>query len=211
MNLSTTLAYSFLAVTCCLSSSPMTHAANLAQPNAPASPATRRILVVETTHPFELREFTPPLEMSASKQSTAKGEVAHPEDTLRAYFEALKAGDYERFMSLWSNESQAYMREQDRAAGRTPEFWRSLWSKTFVGRRVMLTHWINYGPYVLIQFRIGDLRPDKTNENILVLKQDAPSIWKLTQELRDDQFLTGWNEPSGRIRVPAEALLRKKQ
>jgi len=209
MNLSITTPRGFVLLTCLLFP-PFIHSASVAQPTAPTSSASRRILVVETTHPFELREFTPPLEMNAPKKSTAQGEKVNPEETLRLYFEALKSGDYERYMSLWSKDSQVLMREQDRSANRSPEFWRNLWSSAFVGKRVVLTHWINYGPYVLIQFRVGDLRADKSNENLLVLKQESASTWVLTQELRNDQFLSGWNDPSGRIRVPAEVLLRQR-
>jgi hypothetical protein len=40
---------------------------------------------------------------------------------------------------------------------RPPEQWEGIWAQKFKGRRILATHWINYGRYVLVGYPSSDL------------------------------------------------------
>lgn len=182
---------------------------NTEQPMGTTTPAKRRILVVETVHSYDVREYAPALRVDPKSDLIVKFPRGSPEGLLFGYFAAMRAGDYEAFFSSWTSESQSLMREQDTKRGFSPTFWREQWRQTFASREIFLTHWINYGKYVLVRFRVGNALPDKSNENMIVLAPTGDG-WKLTQELRADQFVSGWDSPTGRIQVPAEAVLSNR-
>lgn len=179
-----------------------------AQPLSKTGPAVSKALIVETVHPYTVRPYTPELEIP-DKPASEQASFAHPESTMRAYFGAMKSRDYEAFIACWTSRSRDLMREKDKTMGRTPDQWKAIWQGTFSGKKVYATHWINYGKYVLVNYRVEGPEPVQAgNEAVAVLVQED-GLWKLTQELRTDPLPANWRSESGRIQVPADSLFAK--
>lgn len=161
-----------------------------------------KTLVVETVSKYTVFEYSPPLEMTE-----AKPDFQHPEAAARSLFSAVRAKDYDAYLKCWDARSQAVMAERDRKIGFTPDKWRAMWEGTFRGKRIQLTHWIGYGKYVLLNYRVEPAASAETAQAVLVLAQEN-GAWKATQDLREDQILTAWNGSTGRIQVMSDANAR---
>lgn len=176
-------------------------------PTGKTAPPKAKSLIVETIHPYTLYEYTLPIE-TVDLKAVGKASFANPESTLQTYFTAMKASDYQAFIACWTKSSQILMKEKDKQINFTEAKWRSLCALAFNGKQIYLTHWINYGKYVLINYKVTPSEDPATSEITVALVQEAGE-WKLTQELRGDQLLTAWRSPNNRVQVPSDALLSR--
>jgi hypothetical protein len=176
------------------------------QPRSAAKVAEYKTLIVETIHPYAVREYSPPLVIATDVPKAAMA-FDHPERTLAAYFSAMVRGSYADFLACWTADSAAQLEQVSKKLNRAPEQWEAIWASKFKGRRIEATHWINYGRYVLVNFRIEPaLAGEPADEQPLVLKEESPGVWKLTQALRADAVPQHWKSPGNRVRLPADTL-----
>lgn len=184
-------------------------AQNKLQPISPVKAPQNKTLIVETLHPYTVFEYDPKLLVSSSSASIVP-DFSNPEATARTYFGALKTQDFDLFTKSWNSISISEMTKNGRILGREREDWRSIWRGTFAGKEIYATHWINYGKYVLIGYRVGAVATSEAldQESTLVLTQEG-NQWKLTQELKGDALLSNWKTTSGRVRQPSEKLLSR--
>ena len=120
----------------------------------------------------------------------------------------MKSLDYDAYMNCWTKDSQIMMREKDKLIKFDSTKWKALWSSAFVGKNIQILNWINYAGYVLLHYRVSPTANAETSEMTVALTLENGE-WKLTQELRTDQILTSWNNPTGRVRVPSDLMLTK--
>ncbi len=174
-------------------------------PLGKTSPPNRKTMVVETVHPYTVYEYQPPVVLplfSAGEQQ----DLSHPEKLLKAHFNYLRTGDYERNLLLWTAASRQVMEAADKRGNRDKAFWTGLWSRAYANRKVELTHWVTYGRYVLMQYRVSsDDGVAPSEATVAVVKEG--NDWRLTQDLRADPVAVNWRTSPGRIQVPADALL----
>jgi hypothetical protein len=156
-------------------------------------------LVIEYVYSFREVEFDPPIQIKPFKSST-EASYDSPEAAVMSHFSAMYAKDYQWFQRTWSKESQKLNEEDDRKKERTSEFWLNLWDKVLSGKRVELTHRIESGKYVLINYRLIPISGGPaTFEDLLALTTEN-GRWVLTQELASDPLLRYWNTKELKIR-----------
>lgn len=176
------------------------------QPRAPAKAPEHKSLIVETLHPYAVREYNPPLVIATDVSKPAVA-FDHPERTLAAYFSAMTRGSYADFLSCWTADSAAQFEQIGKKLNRSAAQWEAIWAQKFAGRRIVATHWINYGRYVLVNYRVEPAVAGETDdEPLAVLKEESPGVWKLTQALRADALPQHWKTPGNRVRLPADPL-----
>jgi hypothetical protein len=179
------------------------------QPLAPAKPAELKSLIVETVHPYMVRAYNPPLPVATTVTKAAMA-FDHPERTLAAYFSAMVRGSYTDFLACWTVDSVAQLEQANKKMRRSPEQWERIWATSLAGQRVMAMYWINYGRYVLVNYRVepsAGLAPtSEAQEAVAVLIEESPGVWKLTQALRADAVPQHWKANGNRIRLPADSL-----
>lgn len=186
-----------------LSVSTLTVAADM--PMARTGAPVKKTLIVETVYPYTVFEYNPPLDLPMLR-SDENADLTHPEKLLKAYFSYLRSGNYEGYISLWTESSKRLMEDADKRANRTKETWRALWAGAFQSRNVQVTHWVTYGRYVLLQYRVVTANPSPSDEATAVLVKMG-SEWRLTQELKADPVVANWRAAPSRIQIPADAVL----
>jgi len=176
------------------------------QPLASAKPPEYKSLIVETVHPYRVREYVPPLVLATDVTKAATA-FDHPERTLAAYFSAMARGSYSDFLSCWTADSVSQLEAVNKKLQRSPDQWQRIWAETISGRKVVATHWINYGRYILVNYRIEQRAPSvESPEAVAVLMEETPGRWKLTQALRADALPQHWKTRGNRVRLPADPL-----
>lgn len=170
-------------------------------------PLKSKVLIVETIFPYQIYDYSPLLNI-VDLAKDKKPSYSHPESTIQAYFHAMKSLDYDAYMNCWTKDSQIMMREKDKLIKFDSTKWKALWSSAFVGKNIQISNWINYAGYVLLHYRVSPTANAETSEMTVALTLENGE-WKLTQELRTDQILTSWNNPTGRVRVPSDSMLTK--
>jgi hypothetical protein len=173
-------------------------------PNYPTSQPVTKTLVVEQLHVFRLAKYSPPYLLRLDVKSGAPS-FATPEDAVLAHFRAMKQRDFSKFMTTWTKDSQAFMRKRDEERGRAEAFWVSAWEKALERQKVELSSWLQYGKYILIEYRMSrEDGPGTVFEDTVALTRENGE-WKLTQELAADPILANWNAPTGRIQILSDA------
>lgn len=174
----------------------------LTSPAVASKPAVRKTLIVETLHPFIIHEYSSSIDMNKKMQL----DQSSPEAIFVNYHQGLMSTSYEDSLKFWDEESQKMMLKFNKEKGFTPEKWKTLWNNSYTGKKVLLTHFVNYGKYVLLRQVILDSENKLQSENTMALKK-VEDKWKLTQDLRADQIMNTWNGSQLRIQVPSSALL----
>jgi hypothetical protein len=182
-------------------------AQSLITPSSKTLPPKSKTLIVEVVSPFTIYEYSPALEIIDLAENKTPS-FTHPELALQAYFSAMRSLDYEAYLNCWTKNSQAFMQEKDKQYKFDADKWKSMWATAFVGKKIQIINWINYGKFVLIYYKVSPSANSDTSETTIALTQENGE-WKLTQDLRADQILTSWNNPTGRVQVPSDAMLFK--
>jgi hypothetical protein len=180
-------------------------AQGLIEPVSKVGRAENKTLIIETVVPYKSYQYQPFLDI-LNISSNVDSKYKHPELTAKAYFLALTTKNYDAYLDCWTISSQQFMKDKDKQLGFTPDTWKSKWQTAFVGKTIVITHWVKYGKYILLNYKINSTPSPDTDEAVIVLTNEN-GFWKLTQDLRSDQFVTGWKSPVGRISVPSDVYL----
>ena len=154
-------------------------------------------VVEELVYYYEVSSYTPPIPVDVTK--TANGTT--PEGAAMQLLEAMHSLDFDRWMRLWTPESQELMKSQYKKNGTSPDVFKNGWSKAFAGHSVALTKKIESGPYVIVVAvfsPVGAAASDpsaKPFEMQFVFKQ-VNGNWMATQEMASDPVLNSWKEPN---------------
>jgi hypothetical protein len=176
-------------------------------PSAKTSAPQYKTVIVEVVSPIVIYEYSPVLDI-VDLVKDIKPTFTHPELTLQAYFSAMRSLNYEAYLNSWTKNSQTLMQEKNKKYKLDETKWKTMWAAAFVGKKIQLLNWITYGKYVLMQYKVSPNSNLETSETTVALTLENGE-WKLTQELTSDQLLTSWNNPTGRVRVPSDAMLFK--
>jgi hypothetical protein len=123
-------------------------------PKAKTLAPKSKTLIIETVAPYVIFEYSPPFEII----DLASGKLpsfSHPELAIQAYFSAIRSLNYEEYLNCWTKNSQAVMRDNDSKIKYDAAKWKAIWADVFVGKNIQISHWINYGSFVLIGFHLA--------------------------------------------------------
>jgi hypothetical protein len=124
------------------------------------------------------------------------------EDTVRAYFEALRQVDVARSKDCWTRGSIVEMEQRDRERSRDDSYWGDRWRKTYaMGFDLAITKRGEYGKYVFIEYRVTDNLPAKNVAKDSFALEKVEGKWRLTQALAADPILQYWNSDQSRVQV----------
>jgi hypothetical protein len=168
---------------------------SLAQALYKASAPEKQKVVEELVYYYEVSSYTPPIPVDVTKTANA----STPEGAAMQLLEAMHSQDFDRWLRLWTPESQELMKSQYKKNGTSPEVFKNGWSKAFAGHTVALTKKIETGPYVIV---VATLSPVGANaasaqplEMQFVFKQ-VNGAWMATQDMASDPVLNSWKEPN---------------
>lgn len=187
---------------------PTAFAQDIEKPRLLADTAQNKTLVVEQVFPYTLIRYKPLTKLNLLK-SRSEESYSGPEDALRSHFSSMHAKDYDWFLGTWSAASKQQMQLQNHSRGRDAAFWVAAWGKALSGKQIELTSWLNYGKYVLIEYRIVSGTGDTNSFTDTIAMVKEKNQWKLTQELSADPILSHWNSPSGRVQIPSNTAISK--
>lgn len=153
-------------------------------------------VVEELTYYYEVSSYTPPVPVDVTKTASA----STPEGGAMQLLEAMHSLDFDRWLRLWTPESQQIMKSQYQKNGTSPDVFKNGWSKAFNGRSVTLTKKIESGPYVIVVATLSptggaSATPAQPIEMQFVFKQ-VNGAWMATQEMAADPVLNNWKEPN---------------
>src|SRR5712671_6091475 len=114
-------------------------------PYKTSAPEKQKV-VEELTYYYEVSSYTPPIPVDVTKTANA----STPEGAAMQLLEAMHSLDFDRWLRLWTPESQQMMKTQYQKNGTSPDVFKNGWSKAFNGRTVALTRKIETGPYVIV-------------------------------------------------------------
>jgi hypothetical protein len=169
---------------------------SFAQAPYKTSAPEKQKVVEELVYYYEVSSYTPPIPVDVTKTANA----STPEGAAMQLLEAMHSLDFDRWLRLWTPESQELMKSQYKKNGTGPDVFKNGWSKAFSGHSVSLTKKIETGPYVIIVATLSPVggaatTPAQPIEMQFVLKQ-VNGAWMATQELASDPVLNSWKEPN---------------
>jgi hypothetical protein len=166
---------------------------SLGQTPYKTSAPEKQKVVEELTYYYEVSSYTPAIPVDVTKTATA----STPEGAAMQLLEAMHSQDFDRWLRLWTPESQEFMRSQFKKNGTGPEVFKNAWSKLFTGHTVALTKRIETGPYVFVVATFSPAQgvPGQPLDMEFVFKQ-VDGTWMATQDLAADPVLNNWKNPN---------------
>ena len=160
-------------------------------PYKTSSPEKQKVME-DLTYYYEVSSYTPAVQVDLTRPTNA----STPEGAAMQILQAMNALDFDRWLRLWTPESQEVMKKQYKERGTSPDVFKSGWSKVFTGHTVSLTKKIETGPYVIevATFSSPGGASAEPIEMEFVLKQ-VNGVWMATQEMMTDPVLLHWKTP----------------
>lgn len=162
-------------------------------PYKTSAPEKQKV-VEELVYYYEVSSYTPPIPVDVTKTANA----STPEGAAMQLLEAMHSLDFDRWLRLWTPESQELMKSRYKN-DTGPEVFKNGWTKAFAGRTVALTKKIETGPYVIVVAMLSpaaaSAQPAQPIEMEFVFKQ-VNGTWTATQEMASDPVLNNWKEPN---------------
>lgn len=161
------------------------------------SAAEKQKVVEELVYYYEVSSYTPAIPVDVTKTANPSS----PEGAAMQLLEAMHSLDFDRWMRLWTPESQELMKSQYKKNNTGPEVFKNGWSKAFAGHSVALTKKIESGPYVIVVAVFSPVGPAASAppaqpiEMQFVFKQ-VNGTWTATQDMASDPVLNNWKEPN---------------
>jgi hypothetical protein len=154
-------------------------------------------VVEELVYYYEVSSYTPAVPVDLTKTANP----ITPEGAAMQLLEAMHSQDFDRWLRLWTPESQQIMKSQYQKNGTSPDVFKNGWSKAFNGRTATLTKKIETGPYVIVVATLSPTgsaagaTPAQPIDMEFVFKQ-VNGVWMATQELAADAVLNNWKQPN---------------
>jgi hypothetical protein len=171
-------------------------------PYKTSAPEKQKVME-DLTYYYEVSSYTPAVQVDLTKPTDANT----PEGAAMQILQAMHALDFDRWLKLWTPESQEVMKKQYKDRGINPDVFKNGWSKAFTGHTVALTKKIETGPYAIevATFSSAGAPSGEPIEMEFVLKQ-VNGAWMATQEMMTDPVLLHWKTPD----VVTKRIVRTK-
>jgi hypothetical protein len=142
---------------------------------------------------YKVTWYDKPIKVDLLKKRN-KDVLDSPLNTLRTYFSAMSAGDYDWFYSCWDNESKEEMLEKNLNSGKDEKFWQEAWQKFMKGRILYVDAEVKTGEFIFLKYRLTDIDGKKVTTNSIPFKL-SDGKWFATSELAEDPVLNYWDVP----------------
>jgi hypothetical protein len=139
--------------------------------------------VVEYVYNYVSRHYVRPVQVVPVDAGAA--DYSSPERAAIAHFSAMRAGDYDWWLSGWDAASQAQIEARNAELGRTADDWAGIWAKAMKGESVFLLERVETGPYVFIVYEMRNADGEVTLRSIYACKR-VGGEWRATQDLAQD-------------------------
>jgi hypothetical protein len=163
---------------------------------------TSKQLIVETVHPFVVRQYAQALRVSSTQDATQLFGADSPEVVLSQRVFAMMQGNYKAFMASWDRWSNTEMEQRDKDASRDASFWVGRWRENFSNGSLKFLNRIEVFDYVFINYQIEKQGKPTFVSTVAFLKEDAK--WIGTQRLVNDPVLEHWNSNGNRVQRMAD-------
>jgi hypothetical protein len=162
----------------------------LPPPDFPVAAPEKGEFVVEHVYTFTFRRYASPVTISGARVSAP---YTTPEHVASAQLSAMMRGDYDAFLTTWSEEARRRFDVDDKKQGRSPAFWVSAWQKALSKRPVRLLGRIETGRFVLVEYELGQIDNVTPFIDTIPTRSFENQGWLATQELSEDPVLINWN------------------
>ena len=151
---------------------------------------------------FSIRHFSPSVVVTPMAAPAAFHDA--PEEAVRAHISAMRAGDYEWWLSTMDQATQALSQGADKQRGVTVDDRLAAWRARFDGvASITMEDWIETGRYIIITLRMHSVQGESgggENDAAAADLDDAASQkFALPLSIRDGQWLVtgflGANDP----------------
>jgi hypothetical protein len=170
------------------------------QPKFKTGNPEKQKVVEELTYYYEILSYTPPVPVDL----TGPHDLSTPETAAMNMLQAMSSMDYQRWLTLWTPESQEMMRKRFQELGKGPELFKNVWSKLFAQQTITLTKRIETGPYVVVVATFSPSGGGEPQDMEFVFTQ-VKGAWLGSQDLASDPVLLNWREPGTVIKRVARA------
>ena len=119
--------------------------------------------------------------------------TSNPEQVVRDWLVRMSVPSYTLALKCWDNDAQTILQQMDKKEGKSPSAWQAEWSKLFSGNRAVLTARIDFGPYVLIEYRIAKGTSSDIVSYETVTLRKSGERWLLTLAAVGTTVASGWN------------------
>ena len=168
-----------------------------------------RAIIVEQTYPIVIHKIISSAKFDLNKVVDSKINQSRPNNTLFQQYQAMKNGEYKRFLETWTKDSQMEMNQRNAKGNRPEAFWIDIWKKNLTNAAFLeIKNVITYSKYVLLEYSI--LSSDGkvlAGDTIAFIKEG--DAWLATQALAQDPILSNWNNHQGRIQIPPSSMIAK--
>jgi hypothetical protein len=151
-------------------------------------------------------KYEPPIVVQAI--SRERQSYRTPEEAMISRMSAMMTSDFDWWMSTWDQDARKQTIDNQKAEGRTKEFWVQWWQEMFSTIRVVLVRRIETGKYVVLTYRL--MTPegqDAGNEmEFPTIFHDVEGKWLATLDLSEDSlvfqspWVSGKNETEETVR-----------
>lgn len=174
-------------------------------PIFPTTPEEQKKFAVEFIINYSRRQYRPTVTIDAVNRGGAT--YSTPEEAFIAQMSAMRSGDYDWWLTGWTEASRKQIQQRDAELKRGAAFWRQAWEKNLNGRQVNLLERLESGIYVVLVYSITIPAQDNREEfrSMFVTKKEGER-WVSTQELGNDYLYHHYLE--GRNRVSQNTQLQ---
>lgn len=159
-------------------------------------------LTVVSHFTYREQEYEPPVVIEHAVPKSQR-RLGSPEEAMISRVSAMMAGDYDGWLETWDAESRRLTDQNNRAQGRSPEFFLQWWDDTFRLAKVALARRIETGPYVVVTYRLVTPEGRDAGDGI-----EFPTVfhkvedrWLATLDLRRDPLVPASPWVSGESRM----------
>ena len=171
---------------------------NFAWPSFDRSEPLKKEFVAVKHYNFAVRNFSPPVVVEQLAEPIGNDKLLYPEQTVRNHISAMRAGDYEWWLSTMDKTARETMQAAD-IEKNFAEKRKTQWQGIFKGTNVTMERWIETGRYLIITVRLQSSKnPNLANGGIEIpiVMSVQEGAWLVTANLKtDDPVFQYFNHP----------------
>ena len=154
-------------------------------------------LIEEVVYPIKVRrpiseKFFPLVVSTRKSSSTQECDSSKPEDVVRDWLVRMSVPSYVLALKCWDVDAQAKFQKMDKEEGKSVSTWHSEWSRIYSGNNAALTARIDFGQYVLIEYKVVKSASNQVVTYETVALREFGGRWLLTLAAVETPVPLGW-------------------
>jgi len=147
---------------------------------------------------FTTRNFSPAVIVEQLAEPIENDKLLYPEQTVRSHISAMRAGDYDWWLSTMDSGAREKLQQAD-IAKNFIEKRKAQWAAVFKGASVTMERWIETGRYLIITVRLTSRNSQSATGGgieIPIVMSVQEGTWLVTANLKtDDPVYKFFNHP----------------